>query len=327
MKRLGLLTPMVTAASILALSGVAIAQREGDARGWMGGMSHEMVASANCPQIKVTRDKITEDQARDLAQKYADKNLAGFKVVRPLGYGGGYTTVCYKVDSPTTGRYQSFYSVEYSVDAKNPAGETRNLRVDQFGYVTEFSGPFGMAGERGPAGPMGTAGPQGATGSAGAQGATGSAGAQGPAGPAGAQGPAGPAGAQGLIGPAGAQGAAAKQWASFRDFLFDFDKSDIRSNEVSKVADIAAYMEQNSSARVGIDGHSDPRGTDQYNQGLSERRVTVIRDALVEAGVPGDKIHTGAFGQSQLNCSDSTEACWQRNRRVEVLIGTDTASR
>jgi peptidoglycan-associated lipoprotein len=294
MKRLGLVKPTVIAASILALSGVAMAQREGDARSWMGGMSHELVASTNCPQIQVTKEKITEDQARDLAQKYADKNLAGFKVVRPLGYGGGYNTVCYKIDSPATGRYQSFYSVEYSIDAKNPAGETRNLRVDQFGYVTEFGGPFGMAGERGPTGRMG---------------------------------PAGPMGAQGPAGPAGAQAAAAKQWSSFRDFLFDFDKSAVRSNEMSKVTDIAAYMKQNPSARVGIDGHTDPRGTDAFNQGLSERRVKAIRDALLKAGVPGDKIHTGAFGESQPKCNESTEACWQRDRRVEVLIGTDSARR
>ncbi len=151
MKRLGILKPMVTAVGILALSGVAVAQREGDAKGWKGGMSHEMVASANCPQIQVSKEKITEDQARDLAQQYADKNLAGFKVVRPLGYGGGYQTVCYKIDSPGTGRYQALYSVEYSIDAKNSAADTRNLRVDQFGYVTEFVGPFNLAGERGPA--------------------------------------------------------------------------------------------------------------------------------------------------------------------------------
>ena len=299
MKRLRfVLTPMVTAAGILALSGAAMAQREGDARSWMGGMSHEMVVSANCPQLKVTKEKITEDQARDLAQQYADKNLAGFKVVRPLGYGGGYTTVCYKIDTPTSGRFQSFYSVEYSIDAKNAAAENRNLRVDQFGYVTEFSGPFGMAGgERGPAGPMG------------------------PAGPAGTQGPAG------SVGPQAQAGAAAKQWSSFRDFQFDFDKSAIRSNETSHVSDIAAYMTQNPTARVGIDGHTDPRGTDAFNQGLSERRVNNIRDALVNAGLSTGRIHTGAFGESQLKCNESTETCWQRDRRVEVLIGTDTASR
>ena len=293
MKKLALVTPMVTAAGLLALSGVAMAQREGDAKTWMGGMSHEMVASSNCPQIQVTKKKITEDQARDLAQQYADKNLAGFNVVRPLGYGGGYNTVCYKIDSPATGRYQALYSVEYSIDAKNAAADTRNLRVDQFGYVTEFAGPFGVAGATGPIGP---------------------------AGPMGAQGPAGPAGAQ-------AQVVAAKQWSSFRDFQFDFDMSAIRSNEASHVSDIAAYLKQNPTARVGIDGHTDPRGTDAFNQGLSERRVNAIRDALVTAGVSGNKIHTGAFGESQLKCNESTEACWQRDRRVEVLIGADTASR
>ena len=153
MKKLRLaLSPMVAAAGILALSGVAVAQMGGDARGWMGGMSNEMVASANCPQLRVTKEKITENQAQDLAQQYADKNLVGFKVVRPSvswiedsdekgpAYGGGYQTVCYKVDSPETGRNQAFYSVEYSIDAINSAGDTRILRVDQFGYVTEFAG-------------------------------------------------------------------------------------------------------------------------------------------------------------------------------------------
>ena len=199
MNRLGLVKPMVTVAGILALSAVAMAQREGDAKSWMGGMSHELAASSNCPQLKVTKEKITEDQARDSAQQYADKNLAGFKVVRSLGYGGGYTTVCYKIDSPATGRYQVFYSVEYSIDAQNPAAETRNLRVDQFGYVTEFSGPFGVAGARGPAGP---------------------------AGPMGAQGPAGPAGSQALVNPVGPQSEAGalKPSVPFKDILFDTDK-------------------------------------------------------------------------------------------------------
>lgn len=58
----------------------------------MGGMSHEMAVAVNCPQVKVTKEIINEDQARDLAQKSAEKNLAGFNVVRPLGYGGGYNT-------------------------------------------------------------------------------------------------------------------------------------------------------------------------------------------------------------------------------------------
>jgi hypothetical protein len=127
MKKLRLaLSPIVAAAGILALSGVSVAQMV-------------VVSSANCPQVKATKEKITEDQARDLAQLYADKNLAGYRVVRPSGYGGGYNTVCVRKD-PATGKVQSFYSVEYLIDAINSAGETRNLRVDQYGYVTEFTG-------------------------------------------------------------------------------------------------------------------------------------------------------------------------------------------
>ena len=120
---------------------------------------------------------------------------------------------------------------------------------------------------------------------------------------------------------------AAKQWSSFKDFLFDTDKSDIRPNETSKVSEISAYMKQNPSVQVGIDGFADPRGTNPYNQSLSERRVNGIRDALVKAGVPGDKIKTGAFGEQRLLCNESTVTCWQSDRRVEVLISTVTASK
>ena len=137
----------------------------------------------------------------------------------------------------------------------------------------------------------------------------------GPAGPAGAQGPAGPVGTLAQVG-------AAKQWSSFKDFLFDTDKSDIRANETSKVTDIAVYMKQNPSVQVGIDGYADPRGTDPYNQALSERRVNAIRDALVKAGVASDKIKTSAFGEQRLLCNESTAACWQSDRRVEVLISS-----
>jgi peptidoglycan-associated lipoprotein len=295
MKTLGLVKPMVTAAAILALYGVGLAQTPSDSHRDASARAHEIMSGAPCPLPRVTKEKITEDQSRDLAQQYADKNWPGFKVERPAGYGGGYNTMCVKADSPSGGRLLTLYSVEYSIDLKNPAGEARNLCVDKFGYVSEFCGSVGMAGAGGPAGPAG------------------------PAGPMGAQGPAGPTGAQ-------AQAVATK-WSSFKDFLFDFDKSDIRPHETNKVSEIAAYLKQNPSVQVGLDGFADPRGTDNYNQGLSERRVNCIRDALVKAGVPVAKITTGAFGESRPLCKDSTEACWQRDRRVEVLISTDTASR
>ncbi len=164
----------------------------------------------------------------------------------------------------------------------------------------------------GPAGPQGVAGPAGPTGPAG------------PAGVAGVQGPAGPMGDAGV---AGAQGATGLRWTKFKDVLFDFDKSNLRANEQAEINQIAAHLLQNPAFTVGIDGHTDPRGTDSYNQALSERRVESIKSALMKAGVPADKIFTGAFGEMQPKCSGKTEECWQRDRRVEVLIGTKTASK
>lgn len=158
-------------------------------------------------------------------------------------------------------------------------------------------------------------------------GPVGPAGVAGPAGPAGPQGPAGPGGPAGVQGPSGSMGAQGQagavsvmRWTKFKDILFDFDKSDVRSNETSKIADIASYLQQNPSTLIGIDGYADPRGTDNYNQALSERRVNSIRDALVGAGVPAAKITTGAFGEMRLKCAVPTEECWQSDRRVEVLI-------
>jgi outer membrane protein OmpA-like peptidoglycan-associated protein len=116
------------------------------------------------------------------------------------------------------------------------------------------------------------------------------------------------------------------RWTTFKDILFDFDKSNLRANEQSEIDRIASHLQQNPSFTVGIDGHADPRGTDRYNQALSERRVNAIKAELMKAGVPTEKIQTGAFGEQRLKCNDQTEACWQRDRRVEVLMGNNPAA-
>jgi outer membrane protein OmpA-like peptidoglycan-associated protein len=273
---------------------VGLAQTPSESHRAASARAHEIISSAPCPLPRVTKDKITEDQARNLAQQFADKNWPGFKVERPLGYGGGYTTMCYQTVNASPARPLVLYSVEYSMDLKNPEGEMRNLCVDQYGTVGEFCSDFGMAG------------------------------ATGPAGAAGAQGPAGPVGPQAVAASENryVSFGTGNNTAAFKDILFDTDKSDIRANEMSKITDIAAHVKQNAPMNVGIAGYADPRGTDQHNQGLSERRVNAIRDALVKAGVAGDKIQTSAFGEQKPLCNESTDACWQRDRRVDVGFRT-----
>ena len=174
--------------------------------------------------------------------------------------------------------------------------------------LVEVSDVFAVAGERGPAGPS-LGGPAGAQRSSRRHGC---------AGPAGPVGPQAMAGSENRMVSFGT----GNNSAAFKDILFDTDKSDIRSNEMSKIADIAAHVKQNAPMQVSIGGYADARGTDQHNQGLRERRVNPFNDALVKAGVASDKIQTRAFGEGKPLCNESTDACWQRERRVDVGFRT-----
>lgn len=119
-------------------------------------------------------------------------------------------------------------------------------------------------------------------------------------------GPRGPDGSSGAAGSIGATG----RWTSFREFMFGYERSDMQPSDWSSISEIAAYMKQNPALQLGIDGSIDPRGNDPRDENLSNRRVGAVRDALMRAGVPSDKIQTGAFGDTRLT----------RDRRVEVLI-------
>lgn len=169
------------------------------------------------------------------------------------------------------------------------------------------SGPFEDPRNFGPAGPVGMTGPQGP---------------QGPTGPSGVAGIQGPGGPQGVSGPEGVMGQQGPErpWVTFADFLFDFDHSTVRSSETGKIDKLNQYMKENPGIEIGLDGHADPRGTTGYNQPLSQRRVDAVKAALVNGGIASGKITTGAFGETRLKCSEATEECWQRDRRVEVLV-------
>lgn len=194
----------------------------------------------------------------------------------------------------------------------------QRLAVASFAVVTLLA--FGCAGPTGLTGPQGSSGMTGPQGIAGAQGPTGMTGSQGMTGP---QGPTGVTGSQGQAGVTGAQGpaGAAARWTSLKDIMFDFDKATIRPAEMSKAAEIATYMNQNPSVRLGIDGSTDLlRGTNQYNVALSQQRVSNVRDALIQAGVSAERIETGSFGVTPTTCVDPAESCEQREGRVEVLV-------
>jgi len=129
---------------------------------------------------------------------------------------------------------------------------------------------------------------------------------------------AGVAGPPGPAGPAGPPGPVAKV-ERFRSILFDFDKSDIRPSETSKVDEIVAWAKDNPGFELVLNGNADERGTNVYNKRLSDRRVKTVRDALAKAGVEGTRLRTFALGEDAPVCDAKSEDCWQQNRRVDVF--------
>ncbi len=111
------------------------------------------------------------------------------------------------------------------------------------------------------------------------------------------------------------------------DFLFDFDRADVRPEAGDALAEVARHIAAARKA-VMIEGHTDGKGSDSYNQSLSERRAAAVRTALVSRGSPDRRLNIQGFGKSrpiapnqQADGSDDP-AGRQKNRRVEVVINT-----
>ena len=100
---------------------------------------------------------------------------------------------------------------------------------------------------------------------------------------------------------------------------FDLDSSVLKPSEVGKVDAVAAYLSQNLSHAVIIEGHCDERGTEEYNRALGERRAQSVREALVRSGAPADRVHTLSMGEDVPAIDGHNEAAWGRNRRGEFV--------
>ena len=116
------------------------------------------------------------------------------------------------------------------------------------------------------------------------------------------------AGALGPSGPLGSQ----------RVIYFDFDSSDIRPEFVDVVAAQGRFLASNASIRVRLEGHTDERGTREYNIGLGERRAQTVKRALALQGVQESQIATVSYGEERPAVSGSDEAAYSKNRRVEI---------
>lgn len=96
---------------------------------------------------------------------------------------------------------------------------------------------------------------------------------------------------------------------------FEFDSSELSEHGRTELTNVASWMERHTATRLRIEGHTDDRGTTEYNLGLGDRRAHVIEDYLVRLGIDAGRIDTISYGEEQPAADGDDETAWAQNRR------------
>jgi peptidoglycan-associated lipoprotein len=108
---------------------------------------------------------------------------------------------------------------------------------------------------------------------------------------------------------------------------FDFDRADIREVDRAALTKNADALKRFDFLKVSVEGHCDERGTVEYNLALGDRRARAAYDYLVALGVPAERLKLVSYGKEVPICRESSEDCWQRNRRAHFTVTGKTATR
>ena len=104
--------------------------------------------------------------------------------------------------------------------------------------------------------------------------------------------------------------------ATFRsEYLFDFDSSTLKPGAYSEIGRVADVLNRYPQTAIRVEGHTDSKGSEEYNQTLSEKRAVAVKNALTQRGVDPTRIQTVGFGESQPISSNDA-----MNRRVVIVI-------
>ncbi|NKB25095.1 MAG: OmpA family protein [Kiritimatiellae bacterium] len=108
--------------------------------------------------------------------------------------------------------------------------------------------------------------------------------------------------------------------SSFDTVYFGYDSAQIQPSERSKIESVAEHLNQNRSGGIAVEGHSDERGSREYNLALGERRALAVRAYLIGLGVDGSRIQTKSMGEEDPVSFGHDEESWGANRRSEFVI-------
>jgi peptidoglycan-associated lipoprotein len=104
------------------------------------------------------------------------------------------------------------------------------------------------------------------------------------------------------------------------DVLFDYDRYNIRQDARPALNAAATYLKKKREVKIVIEGHSDERGTNEYNLALGEKRAMATKNYLRSLGLSPSRVSTVTYGEEKSLCANSVESCWQRNRRSSIKL-------
>ncbi|WP_207509000.1 OmpA family protein [Telluribacter humicola] len=102
--------------------------------------------------------------------------------------------------------------------------------------------------------------------------------------------------------------------------LFGFDSDKVTTETRANLDRMAEVLKKYEDTEILIEGHTDSKGSDEYNQRLSARRAEAVADYLRSSNVPRKRLQTIGYGENQPVTNNDTETARQQNRRVEVVI-------
>ncbi len=99
-----------------------------------------------------------------------------------------------------------------------------------------------------------------------------------------------------------------------KDVFFDYNVSNIRTDEAPVTEQDAAFLAQHPNMNVLIEGHCDDRGSVEYNLALGTSRAETVKQTLLQQGIPANRIKSISYGKEKPFCNQDNEQCWQQNR-------------
>ncbi|MFM7734932.1 MAG: peptidoglycan-associated lipoprotein Pal [Alphaproteobacteria bacterium] len=118
---------------------------------------------------------------------------------------------------------------------------------------------------------------------------------------------------RGTLGTSGQQG-------PLQDVHFGYDSHELGDSARELLRINGDWLQSNPAAKVEVEGHTDSRGTVEYNLALGAKRATAVRDYLVSLGVSSDRLTTISYGKELPICQEESESCWAQDRRAHFVI-------